>query len=128
VSLALSQASIPEICQKCDHFAAFTGASAKYLGERNGVLANKRGNEWKKERLTMHVSLCDGGYLLKALGSVAHYLADGIFYSTNDKIIHFCPQEWSNVQEIYRLRRNILERVLRNADQLRWWFNQGELL
>jgi hypothetical protein len=44
------------------------------------------------------------------------------------EIIHFCPQEWSNVQEIYRLRRNILERVLRNADQLRWWFNQGELL
>ena len=38
------------------------------------------------------------------------------------EIIHYCPQEWSNVQEIYRLRRNILERVLR------WWFNQGELL
>jgi integrase len=43
------------------------------------------------------------------------------------EIIRFCPQEWSNVQEIYRLRRNILERVFRNADQLRWWFNQGEL-
>jgi hypothetical protein len=32
------------------------------------------------------------------------------------EMIHFCPQEWSNVQEIYRLRRNILERVLRHAD------------
>lgn len=39
------------------------------------------------------------------------------------EIVHFCPQEWSDVQEIYRLRRNIMERVLRNADRLRWlWF------
>jgi hypothetical protein len=44
------------------------------------------------------------------------------------EIVRFCSQEWSNVQEIHRLRRNILERVLRNADQLRWRFNQGELL
>ena len=36
------------------------------------------------------------------------------------EIVRFCPREWSDVQEIYRLRRNILERVLRNADQLRW--------
>ena len=36
------------------------------------------------------------------------------------EIVRFCPQEWSDVQEIYRLRRNILQRVLRNADQLRW--------
>jgi hypothetical protein len=49
VSLSLSQASIPEIYQKCAHFAAFTGASAKYLGESNGVVAKKRGDEWKKE-------------------------------------------------------------------------------
>jgi hypothetical protein len=35
-------------------------------------------------------------------------------------IIRFCPQEWSDVQEIYRLRRNIMERFLRNADHLRW--------
>jgi hypothetical protein len=40
------------------------------------------------------------------------------------EIVRFCPQEWSDVQEIYRLRRNILERLLRNADQLRWRFNQ----
>jgi hypothetical protein len=36
------------------------------------------------------------------------------------EIIRFCPQEWSDVQEIYRLRRNIMERLLRNADYLRW--------
>ncbi len=36
------------------------------------------------------------------------------------EILRFCPQEWSDVQEIYRLRRNIMERLLRNADHLRW--------
>ena len=42
------------------------------------------------------------------------------------EIVHFCPQEWSDVQEISRLRRNIMERVLGNAKQLRWQFNHGE--
>jgi hypothetical protein len=36
------------------------------------------------------------------------------------EIVRYLPQEWSNVQEIYRLRRSITERLLRNADQLRW--------
>jgi hypothetical protein len=36
------------------------------------------------------------------------------------EIMRFCPQEWSDVREIYRLRRSIMERLLRNADQLRW--------
>jgi hypothetical protein len=36
------------------------------------------------------------------------------------EIVRFCPQEWSDVQEIYRLRRTIMERLLRNADRLRW--------
>jgi DNA-directed RNA polymerase specialized sigma24 family protein len=36
------------------------------------------------------------------------------------EIIRFCPQEWSDIQEIYCLRRAIMERVLRNADRLRW--------
>lgn len=36
------------------------------------------------------------------------------------EIVRLCPEEWSDVQEIYRLQRNILERALRNADQLRW--------
>ncbi len=34
------------------------------------------------------------------------------------EIVRFCPQEWNDVQEIYRLRRTILERLLRNANQL----------
>lgn len=43
------------------------------------------------------------------------------------EVVRFCPQEWSGIQEIYRLRRNIMERLFRNADQLRWRLNQGEL-
>jgi hypothetical protein len=27
------------------------------------------------------------------------------------EIIRFCPQEWSDIQEIYRVRRAIMERV-----------------
>lgn len=36
------------------------------------------------------------------------------------EIVRFCPQEFRDVHEIYRLRRSIMERLLRNADQLRW--------
>lgn len=36
------------------------------------------------------------------------------------EIVHFYPQEWSDVQEISRLRHNLMERLLRNADHLRW--------
>jgi hypothetical protein len=36
------------------------------------------------------------------------------------EIIRFCPQEWSDIQEIYRLRRNIMEGLLRNTDHLSW--------
>jgi hypothetical protein len=35
------------------------------------------------------------------------------------EIVHYCPQEFSDVREIYALRRNIFERLLRNADYLR---------
>jgi hypothetical protein len=35
-------------------------------------------------------------------------------------IIRYCYQEFSDVREIYRLRRNITERLLRNADHIRW--------
>ena len=42
------------------------------------------------------------------------------------EIVRFLPQEWNDVQEIYRLRRNILERLLRNANQLRWRLNDWE--
>ena len=44
------------------------------------------------------------------------------------EIIQFCPQECGDVQEIYRLRRTMMVRLFRNADQLRWRFNQGGLL
>ena len=36
------------------------------------------------------------------------------------EIMRFCPQEFSDVRDIYRLRNNIMHRLLRNADQLRW--------
>jgi hypothetical protein len=42
------------------------------------------------------------------------------------EIVRFCPQEWTDLQEIYRLRRNILDRLLRNTDQLLWRFNLQE--
>jgi hypothetical protein len=76
------EVSIPEICQKCDHFAAFAGVSAKYLGEREEEFMKKRGRQTGKERFTIHASLCGRGDLLKAQGLVAHYLADGIFYDS----------------------------------------------
>jgi hypothetical protein len=42
------------------------------------------------------------------------------------EIVRFCPQEFRDIREIYRLRRNIMERMLRNTDQLRWQFNLQE--
>ena len=42
------------------------------------------------------------------------------------EIVRFCPQEWHDVQEIYHLRRSILERLMRNADQLRGQLSQQE--
>jgi DNA-directed RNA polymerase specialized sigma24 family protein len=36
------------------------------------------------------------------------------------EIVRYLPQEWSDVHEIYSMRRTITERLLRNADQLRW--------
>src|SRR5438045_9507330 len=85
VSLSLSRVSIPEICQECDHFAAFAGASAKYLGKRKEELMKKRRRQTEKERFTMHASLCGGGDLLKAPGSVASYLADRLLNLSNDR-------------------------------------------
>ncbi len=37
----------------------------------------------------MHASLCGGGYLLKALGSVASFLADRLFNLSNDNDVFF---------------------------------------
>lgn len=36
------------------------------------------------------------------------------------EIIQFCSREFSNIQEIYRLRRSIFERLQRNAGYVRW--------
>jgi hypothetical protein len=36
------------------------------------------------------------------------------------EIVRYCPQEFSDVREVYRLRRNIMERLLRYTDHLRW--------
>jgi hypothetical protein len=36
------------------------------------------------------------------------------------EIVHVCPQEFDDVREVCCLRRTIMERVLRNADLLRW--------
>jgi hypothetical protein len=42
------------------------------------------------------------------------------------EIIHYCSDEFSDVQEIYRLTRNITERLTRNRDQIRWRLSDGE--
>ena len=36
------------------------------------------------------------------------------------EIVHFCPQEFDDVHEIYAVRRNIIDRLRRNADIIRW--------
>ncbi len=36
------------------------------------------------------------------------------------EIVQFCSHEWNSVQEIYSLRRTIMERVLSKVDTLRW--------
>jgi hypothetical protein len=44
------------------------------------------------------------------------------------EIMSYCQEEWPDVQEIYRLRRNILERLLRQTDHLRRRFHLQELV
>src|SRR5579875_1226392 len=36
------------------------------------------------------------------------------------EIVQFCNSEFPDVREIHRLRRNIVERLLRQADTIRW--------
>jgi len=36
------------------------------------------------------------------------------------QMLHYCPQEFNDVHEIYRIQRNILERLVRNADIIHW--------
>ncbi len=42
------------------------------------------------------------------------------------EIIRYCPGEFSSEAEIYRLKRNVMERLLRNADQIRWRLSGDE--
>ncbi len=36
------------------------------------------------------------------------------------EIVRYCPGEFSGEGEIYRIKRNIMERLLRNSDTIRW--------
>ena len=42
------------------------------------------------------------------------------------EVVQRCRNEFSDVREVYRLRRNIMERLMRNADQLRWRLSSDE--
>ncbi len=43
------------------------------------------------------------------------------------EIVRFCPQEFRDIREIYRVRRNIMERLLRKTDQLALAVQQEKL-
>ena len=43
------------------------------------------------------------------------------------EVVQFCGQEFSDVNEVYRLRRNIIERLIRNRDQIRWRLSSEEI-
>jgi len=42
------------------------------------------------------------------------------------EIMQRCPGMFNDVNEIYRLRRNIVDRLERNMDQIRWRLGEGE--
>ena len=42
------------------------------------------------------------------------------------EIVRYCAAEFSSEGEIYRLKRNIMERILRNVDKIRWRLEGGE--
>ncbi len=42
------------------------------------------------------------------------------------EVMQYSPKEFSDIQEIYRLTRNILERLMRNRDQFRWRLSDEE--
>jgi len=43
------------------------------------------------------------------------------------EIVRYRPDEFSDVQEIYHLTRNITERLMRHRDQIRWRLSDGQL-
>ena len=68
----------------------------------------------------------DGGDVWKMLERMLHDVRERrlayLFFHCGLKpreIIHLCPQEFSDVNEVYRLRRNIFERLLGDADLMR---------
>lgn len=42
------------------------------------------------------------------------------------EVVRYCANEFSDVNEVYRLRRNIIERLTRNKDQIRWRLSSEE--
>ncbi len=42
------------------------------------------------------------------------------------EIVRFCPEQFCCMENIYRLRRNIVERLLRHADSIRWQLDPRE--
>jgi hypothetical protein len=42
------------------------------------------------------------------------------------QIVERCPQEFQDIKEIYRLNHNILDRLRRNRDRLRWLLSDEE--
>jgi DNA-directed RNA polymerase specialized sigma24 family protein len=42
------------------------------------------------------------------------------------EIVRYCPEEFSDVKEVYYLGRNISDRLMRNRDQLRWRLSDQE--
>ena len=42
------------------------------------------------------------------------------------EIMRYCPDEFSSESEIFRVKRNIMERILRNVDTIRWRLSSDE--
>jgi len=42
------------------------------------------------------------------------------------EVVQYCDEEFSDVKEVYRLHRNIFEKLMRNRDQIRWRLDERE--
>jgi hypothetical protein len=73
------------MCQKCDPFQVFVGASPKYPGAQVAGSDARREVENGKSSSRCYVRLSERADSLKALGSVASYMENGIFYLINDR-------------------------------------------
>jgi len=43
------------------------------------------------------------------------------------QVIQFCPEEFSDIQEIFPMKRNILDRLRNNKDRLRWLLGNADI-